>query len=72
MKTKAINSQAVGQQGIVITGVPFDEGYAEQIDPVTGVDSSDITPGSIELMPVTSNVASDTNHDGDMGRLSKL
>ena len=71
MKTKAIKAPAVAQQGIVQTGVPYDEGYAETLDPKTGVDVSDITPGSVELMPVTIVVADGVTHTGDMGRLGK-
>jgi hypothetical protein len=71
MKTKAIKAPAVAQQGIVQTGVPYAEGYAETLDPKTGVDVSDITPGSIELMPLTITVADGVTHEGDMGRLGK-
>ena len=53
-------------------GTPFEEGQADQIDPKTGRDSSDITPGGAETMQV--NVV-DRNqhvtHDGDMGRLGQ-
>jgi len=52
-------------------GVPYDEGFAEKIDPKTGVDTSDILPGSIELMPVNITVAAGVTHEGDMGRLGK-
>jgi hypothetical protein len=53
-------------------GVPYDEGYMEQIDPKTGRDIGDLAPGSVELMPVNV-VAHDagTTHDGDMGRLGE-
>ena len=53
-------------------GVPYDEGYMEQIDPKTGHDIGDLAPGSIELMPVNV-VARDagTTHQGDMGRLGE-
>jgi len=71
MKTKAIKAPAVAQQGLVHTGIPYDEGYAETLDPKTGVDISDIIPGSIELMPVTITVADGVTHQGDMGRLGK-
>jgi hypothetical protein len=71
MKTKAIKAPAIAQQGLVMTGVPYDEGYAETLDPKTGLDVSDITPGSIELMPVTITIADDVSHTGDMGRLGK-
>ena len=53
-------------------GVPYDEGFAEKIDPKTGQDIGDLVPGSIELMPV--NVVARNahiTHDGDMGRLGK-
>jgi hypothetical protein len=71
MKTKAIKAPAVAQQGIVQTGVPYAEGYAETLDPKTGIDVSDITPGSIEIMPLTITVADGVTHEGDMGRLGK-
>ena len=53
-------------------GVPYDEGYAERIDPKTGRDVGDLAPGSVELYPVNV-VARDggTTHEGDMGRLGK-
>jgi hypothetical protein len=53
-------------------GVPYDEGYAETIDPKTGADVGDLAPGSVELYPVNV-VARDagTSHDGDMGRLGE-
>jgi hypothetical protein len=53
-------------------GVPYDEGYAETIDPKTGRDVGDLAMGSIELMPINV-VAHDggTTHTGDMGRLGK-
>lgn len=53
-------------------GVPYDEGYAETIDPKTGRDVGDLAPGSVELYPVNV-VARDggTTHQGDMGRLGK-
>jgi hypothetical protein len=53
-------------------GVPYDEGFAEKIDPKTGQDIGDLSPGSVELMPV--NVVARNahiTHDGDMGRLGK-
>jgi len=53
-------------------GVPYDEGYAEQIDPKTGQDIGDLPPGSVQLMPVTiANRNEHITHDGDMGRLGK-
>lgn len=53
-------------------GKPYDEGYAEQLDPKTGQDIGDMLPGSIELMPINV-MARDggVTHDGDMGRLGK-
>jgi hypothetical protein len=53
-------------------GVPYDEGFAEKIDPKTGRDVGDLAAGSVELYPVNV-VARDagTTHDGDMGRLGK-
>ena len=71
MKIKTMKNPAVAQQGIAITGVPYDEGYAETLDPKTGVDVSDILPGSIELYPVNITVTDDVTHQGDMGRLGK-
>jgi len=71
MKTKAIKAPAVAQQGVVMTGVPYEEGYAETLDPKTGVDVSDITPGSVEFYPVTVTTTTDVTHEGDMGRLGK-
>jgi hypothetical protein len=52
-------------------GVPYDEGFAEKIDPKTGQDIGDLAMGSIELMPVNITVAGGVTHDGDMGRLGK-
>jgi len=53
-------------------GTPFEEGQADQIDPKTGRDSSDVTPGGAETMTI--NIV-DRNqhvtHEGDMGRLGK-
>jgi hypothetical protein len=71
MKTKAIKAPAVAQQGVVMTGVPYDEGYAETLDPKTGVDVSDLIPGGVETMPITITIADDVSHTGDMGRLGK-
>jgi hypothetical protein len=53
-------------------GTPFEEGQADQVDPKTGRDSSDITPGGAETMLV--NIVdrnAHVQHDGDMGRLGK-
>ena len=53
-------------------GVPYDEGFAEKIDPKTGRDLGDLPAGSIELMPVNMpNRDAGTTHEGDMGRLGK-
>ena len=71
MKTKSIKAPAVVQQGVVMTGVPYDEGYAETLDPKTGQDISDILPGGVETMPITITVADGVTHEGDMGRLGK-
>jgi hypothetical protein len=71
MKIKSMKAPAVAQQGLVITGVPYDEGYAETLDPKTGQDISDILPGSVELYPVTVTTTTDVTHEGDMGRLGK-
>jgi hypothetical protein len=53
-------------------GTPFEEGQADQVDPKTGRDPSDITPGGAETMTI--NIV-DRNqhitHEGDMGRLGK-
>jgi hypothetical protein len=52
-------------------GVPYDEGFAEKLDPKTGRDIGDLAIGSIELMPVNVTVAGGVTHEGDMGRLGK-
>ena len=53
-------------------GVPFDEGFAEKIDPVTGQDIGDLMPGAIESMAVNVVARNDhVTHEGDMGRLGK-
>lgn len=53
-------------------GVPYDEGYAETIDPKTGRDVGDLAPGSVELYPVNIVDRSTTvTHEGDMGRLGE-
>lgn len=53
-------------------GVPYDEGYAETIDPKTGRDVGDLAPGSIELMPINVVARNEhITHEGDMGRLGK-
>ena len=52
-------------------GVPYDEGFAEKLDPKTGRDIGDLAMGSIELMPVNVTVAGGVTHEGDMGRLGK-
>jgi hypothetical protein len=66
MKIKSMEATPTG------FGVPYDEGFAEKIDPKTGQDIGDLSPGSIELMPVTIVARDDnTTHQGDMGRLGK-
>lgn len=53
-------------------GVPYDEGFAETIDPKTGQDVGDLPPGSVQLMPITiATHDQGTSHQGDMGRLGK-
>jgi hypothetical protein len=52
-------------------GLPYTEGYAEVKNPKTGVDTSGLAMGSVELMPVNITVAPGTTHEGDMGRLGK-
>lgn len=53
-------------------GTPFEEGQADQIDPKTGRDPSDITPGGAETMQVNIvNRSEHITHEGDMGRLGK-
>jgi hypothetical protein len=53
-------------------GVPYDEGYAETVDPKTGRDVGDLMPGSVELMPVNIvDRSTNVTHEGDMGRLGK-
>jgi len=53
-------------------GTPFEEGQADQIDPKTGRDPSDITPGGAETMQVNIvNRSEHITHDGDMGRLGQ-
>ena len=67
-----INPPTLTEPQLTVIGTPYDEGYAEQLDPKTGRDLGDILPGSIELMPI--NVPDrdqGTTHEGDMGRLGK-
>jgi hypothetical protein len=67
-----INREDLTKPQLTGIGVPYEEGYAERLDPKTGVDSSDITPGSIELYPVDMpNRDAGVTHEGDMGRLGK-
>ena len=66
-----INREDLTQPQLTGIGVPYDEGYAEHLDPKTGQDTSDILPGSIELYPVNITVAAGVTHEGDMGRLGK-
>ena len=49
----------------------FEEGSADKIDPVTGVDISDIPENGVEAMPVQIRVADGVSHQGDMGRLGQ-
>jgi len=66
MKIKSMEATPTG------FGVPYDEGFAEKIDPKTGQDIGDLAPGSVELMPVNIVDRSTTvTHEGDMGRLGK-
>jgi hypothetical protein len=67
-----ITPRQISEPELTAIGRPYDEGYAEQLDPKTGQDMGDILPGSIELMPVNV-MARDggTTHQGDMGRLGK-
>jgi hypothetical protein len=66
MKTKQMGAVPAGE------GVPYTEGYAENVNPKTGVDKRDVIPGGIESMPVTIVARDDnTTHQGDMGRLGK-
>lgn len=62
---------ATTEPQLTAIGKPYDEGYAEMLDPKTGQDTGDILPGSIELMPITITVADGVSHEGDMGRLGK-
>jgi hypothetical protein len=64
-------SQNITEPQLTGIGKPYDEGFAETLDPKTGVDTGDILPGSIELMPVTITTTDDVTHTGDMGRLGK-
>jgi hypothetical protein len=55
-----------------ITLQEFEEGYAENIDPTTGRDISDVPAHGIEMMtPVMPDRDQGTTHQGDMGRLGK-
>lgn len=65
MKIKQMGKVPAGE------GVPYTEGYAENLNPKTGVDTSDIIPGGIESMAVNITVAGGVTHEGDMGRLGK-
>jgi len=46
MKIKQMGKIPAGE------GVPYTEGYAENVDPKTGVDKRDVIPGGIESMPI--------------------
>jgi len=52
-------------------GTPFEEGPADQIDPKTGRDISDITYGGAETMTINIVDRGGVTHEGDMGRLGK-
>jgi hypothetical protein len=66
MKFKQMGKVPAGE------GVPYTEGYAENVDPKTGVDPRDIIPGGIESMPVNIVARNEhVTHQGDMGRLGK-
>jgi hypothetical protein len=66
MKIKSMEATQTG------FGVPYDEGFAEKIDPKTGQDIGDLMPGAIESMPVNMpNRDVGVTHEGDMGRLGK-
>ena len=67
-----INPETPKEPQLTAIGKPYDEGFAEQLDPKTGQDIGDILPGSVELYPVNL-IARDegTTHQGDMGRLGK-
>jgi hypothetical protein len=67
-----IKPQNLTEPDLTAIGRPYDEGFAEQLDPVTGQDLGDILPGSIELMPIDMpNRNGHITHEGDMGRLGK-
>jgi hypothetical protein len=67
-----IKPQTVKEPQLTAIGKPYDEGFAEQLDPKTGQDIGDILPGSVELYPVDlPNRDAGTTHEGDMGRLGK-
>jgi hypothetical protein len=46
-----------------------DETTGEVINPQTGIDVSDVYPGSIEQMPITERFTGGATFQGDMGRL---
>ena len=67
-----IQPQNLSEPQLTAIGRPYDEGFAEQLDPKTGRDLGDILPGSIELMPIdVPDRDGGTTHEGDMGRLGK-
>jgi len=66
-----IKPQNITEPQLTAIGHPYDEGFAEQLDPKTGLDLGDVLPGSIELMPVNITIADGVTHEGDMGRLGK-
>jgi hypothetical protein len=60
-----------------VTIVPYpeqsinDETQGEVINPQTGIDVSDVYPGSIEQMPLQQRYTGGATFEGDMGRLSR-
>ncbi|CAB5218723.1 hypothetical protein UFOVP218_90 [uncultured Caudovirales phage] len=75
MKNKtaeATMGRPASPNGQSVTLQEFEEGYAEQIDPTTGRDISDVPANGIEMMtPVMPDRDQGTTHEGDMGRLGK-
>jgi hypothetical protein len=67
-----INPAKLTEPQLTVIGTPYDEGFAEQLDPKTGRDLGDILPGSIELYAIdVPDRDQGTTHEGDMGRLGK-
>ena len=48
-----------------------DETQGEVINPQTGIDVSDVYPGSFEQMPLQQRYTGNATFEGDMGRLSR-